>query len=827
MYHESCKGEKTLRRAALALVLALIGPAFGANYFWTGAVSTDAADPANWVNDGGASLAGTLPADSDVASVGRDSSYAVVTCVKQPILAGEWKSRTATAGAGWWIVVGADNSFTIGDGAHIEWSHQDGALRNGTTVRVTGQRAGGGPSLVIATRVRIGNNGDTIATATTSLIVEKNGYVRFDPAAVKSGSTNWQIYMGQATKALIDIRDNGIVELVPNAAGTTVPRFVFASADPATNKIVLSGNGQLILTGDHAGIAQVAGTDTSLQSLIDMGLIAPSNAGDKLIVSGTNPTTIKMAPQRVSNPKPAADAVNVDRYAVLSWSASVLTDKYDVYLGTNAADVNAASRTNPLGVLKSQSQTETYYPVSGPWMLEYGQTYYWRVDEVDIAGDPTMLKGTVWSFTVEPFTIPVSAASITATASSSFSADSGPQKTVDGSGLNTSDQHDTAAAHMWTSAVGQQAPVWIQYQFNGVYRLDRVWVWNSNQMLESLVGFGVKTATIEYSVDGVTWTAVSNVPEFKQAPGLDTYAHDTEINLGGIAAQFVRMTLTSSWGERGQYGLSEVRFFHAPTAARDPDPAAGATDVALGTTLSWIAGREAAEHKVYFGTDQQAVTNGTAAATTVTQTKYSPSLNLGVTYYWRVDEVNAAQAISTWAGSVWSFTTVDHLVVDDMESYNDTTQLVYQTWIDGYGTNNNGCQVGNDMAPFMNLANVHGGGKSMPFRYTVSGSYTLAEATRTFDAQDWTASGIQTLRLFFYGNTANTAAGLYVKIDGTKISYTGDAAGVSKAEWTQWDIPLSSVPASTLQSVTSLTLGAATGTGNLLFDDIRLYPAAP
>ena len=39
--------------------------------------------------------------------------------------------------------------------------------------------------------------------------------------------------------------------------------------------------------------------------------------------------------------------------------------------------------------------------------------------------------------------------SVTATASSSFKADSGPEKTVDGSGLNALDLHDTTAANMW------------------------------------------------------------------------------------------------------------------------------------------------------------------------------------------------------------------------------------------------------------------------------------------------------------------------------------------------------------------------------------------
>ena len=55
-----------------------------------------------------------------------------------------------------------------------------------------------------------------------------------------------------------------------------------------------------------------------------------------------------------------------------------------------------------------------------------------------------------------------------------------------------------------------------------------------------------------------------------------------------------------------------MRFFYIPVQARQPQPATGATGVALDATLSWRPGREAASHKVYFGTDPNAVAKGTA-----------------------------------------------------------------------------------------------------------------------------------------------------------------------------------------------------------------------
>ena len=85
-----------------------------------------------------------------------------------------------------------------------------------------------------------------------------------------------------------------------------------------------------------------------------------------------------------------------------------------------------------------------------------------------------------------------------------------------------------------------------------------------------------------------------------------------------------------------------MRFFYVPVQAREPQPATAATGVALDATLTWRPGREAASHKVFFGTDQAAVAGGTAAGQTVTDHGFRPgALNFGTTYYWKVDEINA------------------------------------------------------------------------------------------------------------------------------------------------------------------------------------------
>ena len=350
-------------------------------------------------------------------------------------------------------------------------------------------------------------------------------------------------------------------------------------------------------------------------------------------------------------------------------------------------------------------------------------------------------------------------------------------------------------------------------------------VWNSNQMIEAFIGFGAKERQDQYSVDGAAWTELPGVPEFARAPGLATYASDTTVNFGGVLAQYVKLTILSPWGMASQTGLSEVRFLYVPVQARAPEPATQATGVDLATTLRWRPGREAVSHQVYLGTDPNAVANGTVSAETVTNHSFSPaSLLYGTTYYWRVDEVNNV----TYPGDVWSFTTAAYGVVDDFESYNDDDNRIYDTWIDGLTDGKSGSQVGYDAAPFAELKIVHSGKQSMPLKYDNTAAPFYSEATWTFDgSQNWTASGIKSLSLYFQGAAGNGGQ-LYVKINNTKVPYNGDAGDIAKSAWIPWNIDLSTVGGS-VSNVTKLTIGIeGSGSKDLVcIDDIRLYPKTP
>ncbi len=449
-----------------------------------------------------------------------------------------------------------------------------------------------------------------------------------------------------------------------------------------------------------------------------------------------------------SNPSPEDKATDVPRDVVLSWEPMETAATRDVYFGTTYDDVNDASVLNPGDVLAGADQIDTTYDPDG--LLEYGQTYYWRVDEVNATPDNAVFRGRIWSFTTEPFGYPIE--SLTVKASTEQLA-SPATRTIDGSGLNADDQHSDDLAQMWMS-IG--VPAWIQYTFDKEYKLDELWVWNANSQLEAYMAFGAKDVTIEYSTDGEVWTQLEDVPEFARGTGLTTYTANTIVNFGGVTAKHVRLTVNATWGSPIAASLSEVRFFYVPVQAREPQPADGATDVGVDTMLNWRPGREAVSHAVSFDTDSSTVLDGSALRDTVTEHSYNPGpLDLGTMYYWKIDEVGDAEA---YEGGLWSFTTQEYVSIDDFESYTDNIEAeeaIWQTWIDGL-TNLTGSVVGYFDAvngTFGERSIVNSGSQSMPLEYNNASSPYYSEADREFaPAQDWTDREANTLVLHVRGN---------------------------------------------------------------------------
>jgi len=476
-------------------------------------------------------------------------------------------------------------------------------------------------------------------------------------------------------------------------------------------------------------------------------------------------------------PTPADGVYHPDTWVNLSWRAGDLAVSHDVYFGENFDDVNDGAEGTFQG-----NQTATFFVAGFPGFpypdgLVPGTTYYWRIDEVNDTEPNSPWKGNVWSFTVPPKT--------------AYEPDP----------ADAAEQVDPDENLSWTA------------------------------------GFGSKLHTVYFgdNFDDVS-SADGGLPQ-----GATTYAPGT-----------LKLAQTYYWRvdefDAIETYKGHVWSFTTEGAVGSPNPANGAVDVKQTQIITWAPSVFAASHQVYFGADKDAVKNADTGSPEYKGTRdlgsesYDPGmLEWDTTYYWRIDEVNNTNPDSPWPGILWSFTTANFLVVDDFESYNDIdppdpqSNRIFEAWIDGYGTTDNGALVGNDMPPYAEQSVVHGGAQSMPYFYDNSFGYSEATLTLTYP-HDWMEKGVTTLTIWFRGNSDNAAETLYVALNGSAVVNHDNPNATQIGTWTEWVIPLQAFADQgvNLANVDTIGIGfgdrsnpLAGGSGTMYFDDIRLYPPPP
>jgi len=347
-------------------------------------------------------------------------------------------------------------------------------------------------------------------------------------------------------------------------------------------------------------------------------------------------------PALASTPSPTRGAAGVDPSAVLSWSPGESAASHNVYLGTEKSAVDNADtnslefRTNlPLG-------GESYDP---PGDLEPGVTYYWRIDEVNESDPNSPWKGFTWSFTVAPAPdrplVLIDCQDIVSTGHG-FSEDPDREFTNCGAGSVNNINGPTP---------GNEA-VW-KFDLGEVYELGPTKVHNGP-------GDGIRKMNVFYSVDAVEWVRWG-VFDFGELTQLQLYDGP---DFSGVLARHIKFSVFQNQGKNGETQIRGVHFYRVydPAIAQDPRPRNGAVDVQLSPTLSWGNGQFVASHEVYFGPDRHAVYNATTASSQFHRRQTSNSfvvpeeLEMGRTYYWRVDEVNESEPDSPWKGMIWKFT---------------------------------------------------------------------------------------------------------------------------------------------------------------------------
>jgi hypothetical protein len=270
-------------------------------------------------------------------------------------------------------------------------------------------------------------------------------------------------------------------------------------------------------------------------------------------------------------------------------------------------------------------------------------------------------------------------------------------------------------------------------------------------------------------------------------------------------------------------------------AACNPIPVDGAKNVPLDIVLKWSTGSLTEKNITYFGTSPADVGENAIPINEPTQPQDAnsftpPNLELGTTYYWRIDQINDNEPNGLRKGDVWKFTTINHLVIDDFESYDSST--LYDTWtkIDPSYTNRALIALSERPDPVRTCR------QAMKFSYEYDPTFYSEIIIPFTPAQDWTYASVTSLELFFYGQVDNkTNTQMYITLsDGdvnAVVPYDGDVNDIKIETWQPWRIDLQNLDLN-LSNIESLSIGfpktqpemSDFNHGTIFFDDIRLYP---
>jgi len=522
---------------------------------------------------------------------------------------------------------------------------------------------------------------------------------------------------------------------------------------------------------------------------------------DEIEADGTVRTgdvwSFTMAPLEAFNAMPPDGALYQSIDVDLSWAPGQNAKSHHLWFSANKDDVAAGAASADKGAPATPQFT---LPA-----LTLETTYYWRVDETDMSN--VVHPGDVWSFTT---TIPglgfakreLWMNSNSGTVIADIYADSrypGSPTDVNDKMLNFASPADIADNYIGKLSAWLHVPVTGKYTF---------WM-ASDDYGELFLGADPDSAVRIASVDG--WT---------NAQQWDKYGTQKS---QPIQLEAGRYYIMAHWkeGGGGDNGSAAWQGPGIPTReliagaylkpfealwAFGPQPRNNEPNTTQTPELQWTAGTRAAKHQIYLSDDPNAVANGEVGGPAyrgeqaADQTSFDTGqLEFNKTYYWRVDEVNPAEAESPWKGPVWSFTTADYIVVDTFESYtNDSPNRLFQTWIDGWGFsedeffptgdpgNGTGSAVGHDIwtagTPYTDIAETStvrpGSTQSMPLGYDNSADPFNSEAVRTWESpQNWTLNDVKILSLQVYGyRTAPTTVA--VTETGGKMSLTGDGADI-------------------------------------------------
>jgi hypothetical protein len=480
--------------------------------------------------------------------------------------------------------------------------------------------------------------------------------------------------------------------------------------------------------------------------------------------------------KKAYNPNPSNNAAFIDSEATtLTWTPGLGAKLHTVYFGDDYDTVANATGGTSQGT-----------PSFNPGTLEPEKTYYWRVDEDDLA---TIHTGDVWSFKTakvggglraeyyhwsgdyppsDPFQVFVTTEIVPEINFNWGEGSPNPLVNVDNFACKFTGEVEAAYTETYTFAVTTD---------------DGQRLWVDGQLI---IDMWVEQGMVEHR-GTIDLVAGQRYP-------IELWEYE---NGGGAGCELRWLSPSTPRQIIPQAALSP------PVRAMSPSPTNGATGTKMTPILKWGAGVSATSHEVYFGTDTDAVANADKSSPEYKGSKalgdesYDPGkLAWYTTYYWRIDEVNDTNPDSPWVGNLWSFTTGDFIVIDDFEDYDAGDNQIWYAWKDGLGYgaagsdpyypgNGTGAAVGDETTQsYTEETIVHSGRKAMPLNYDNNkqgyAKYSETELTLT-DTRDWTDENVAELSIWFRGYPASTGSFVEAPVgtftmtaSGTDITGTSD-----------------------------------------------------
>jgi hypothetical protein len=416
--------------------------------------------------------------------------------------------------------------------------------------------------------------------------------------------------------------------------------------------------------------------------------LAPVEGSASAVIPGTRLEPFVQLWAHDPDPRDWAYAVPVS--TTLKWGPGDHAALHDVYLGTDKSAVKSATTTTP-GIYLGRIGPNSL----GPMAFDSAKFYYWRIDEVNLAGpDPCLWKGTTWTFRT------VGAAGgllglyyhwdgILPPGLPGGPPDPGPANPFQ---VFVMSRIDPSVNFNW--GTGSPDP-----NIN-VDNFSCKWVGHVECPIDANYTFltetddgsrvfidGVQILPIAaWQQQGMTWWS----GEVLLTAGLHDIEMHHEEGGGGAGARLAWSAIPTNPSDDpiAQQIIPPI-WLWPPLFASGPRPPDGSTIDERKPALEWIPGVNADYHEVYFSANFDDVNNrnpGIKQITTDPCHPYPavPPLELARTYYWLVDEVKTSPPGRWDARTVWSFTISECLSLDNMEDYNDHGEM-RQVRCDKYG----------------------------------------------------------------------------------------------------------------------------------------------